>query len=420
MTNLLDRMKKLGSEANILRDFKTLGATGAGSSAIDLGTAALKNYLNKITPQDTPIGELFFDTTLGDIKKAIPKAHIVNIPSFPRTSSEYASMLFGDEPSIQRSIAELVSSPPAYLSSVPQGRSIMPDEIAEVYEDLSTSLKQELTGMTPPDKYDVLPDKLKGIPALGDDAIEMLTKGKMRSFTDLKFTPEFDKAFYKYLDLEKLTDVVTVPRNNLHSIAHELGHAVGANEMGAAVGAKKIPLKIWEALSEPISTSLSGTSVLEKLRSFLPKERGFLREMLDSALTGNALPVLAMAPLVGSDTLRGMLKSVSPSETLDSGLDWIGDNPISTVGIAGAPFFINEAFTTAPGGEATYNFFNKLKSRAPDIAAHPYGSKVLSKLKNISPNKEVLKFLGHNVGLAAAGVSLPLALAAYEYLTNED
>lgn len=417
-------MKKLGflknaddRSADLIDDAKALGATGIGSMGVGTLSTALKNYINnEYIPQDSPIGEVFFDTSLDEIKKSNPQFKGMFVPSNPRSAKEIAPLVSSNP--VVKNLLELTLSPPAYTAHKMPGVDLSKgskDFLSGTYFD---NLKRELLGATPPDKYTELVSKGIIDPAnlLSEDAVKILMEEGVIAPNQLEFNQKSIDNIVKYLDIDNMTDLVVTPRNNLYSIAHELGHAQSDHAIEAVEGVGKTLSKGWKTIAGPLSSSLAGTSIYKKLTELLlPKERGFIHDTLRTALFGQSLPVALATPFVASKTLRDATKTILPFEPVEKAMDFVEENPISISALSAAPFFINEAYTSIPGAKMIRDFYTKVQAKDPEILSHIHGADVIKAMKTISPNMEMLKFLGHNMGLATVGASIPLALAAYNY-----
>lgn len=408
--------------ADLIDDAKALGATGAGSMVVGSGSTALKNYINnKYIPQNTAIGEVFFDLAGEDLAKEIPGFKGLFVPSNPRSSSDIAALVGKDKP-VLKSILEYMASPPAYMAHKKPGSPLSKASKDYIGGTYINNLKRELLGMTQPDKYTDLLSKNVISPAtlLSDEAVQLLAEEGIISPNKLTFSPEAIEDIYKHIDLDNVTDLIVTPRNNLYSMAHELGHAQSEHAI-EGVGKMGGPLsKAWRTISGPMSASLAGNPVYKKLTELLlPKEPGFLKDTLRTALFGQSLPVVLTTPFVASKSIRELTKALLPFEPVEGAMDFVEEHPVSVSALSAAPFFINEAYTSIPGAKMIRDFYTKIQQKDPKILSHVHGGDVLKSLKKVSPNMEMLKFLGHNMGLATVGASIPLALAAYKYYTQD-
>lgn len=373
---------------------KDLAIMGIGTTAGEIGQGISRvgwNLHNTSVPQSSPIGELFADYAQDKLRHH--SGNILHVPSAIRAADN--SSLFN-----------ILTSPiTAYVDSVPAGRKILPEELSSITEDLLKHLGAEYTGDVPPDKLTKL--RLSGGVSSVDDLI-------------------------KHLDMTNLKHYVSVPRNNIPAMAHEYGHIAGMNELEPEVGQpirnslKALGRKAWAVLAESAGSALPEIPGLDKAHraavsairgSSLPKP---ISESIITMLFGTSLPVLGTAALANFDTARNVAKAVSPFDSVDNAIDWIGENPGTSVGVASIPFLTHEMFTSAPGGKLVYDFFNDLPNKAGILAKHPYTDDVLKAVGKVSPNKEVLKFLAHNVGIVAGRAALPLGLIAANYLMNRN
>lgn len=373
---------------------KDLAILGLGSAAGEIGQGISRagwNFHNAATPQNSTIGELFADYAQDKLRHS--SGNVLYVPSSIRT------------PDGSSLLAMMTSPVTAYVDSVPAGRKILPSELSSITEDLLKHLGAEYTGDVPPDKLTKL--KLSGGVSSVDDLI-------------------------KHLDMANLKHYVSVPRNNVPAMAHEFGHIAGMNELEPVSGQpvrnalKAMGRKAWAVLAESSGSSLPEIPIAEDVhRAAVSAIRGTslpkpLSESLITMLFGSSLPVMGTAALANFETARNAAKAISPFDSVDNAIDWIGENPGTSVGVASIPFLTHEMFTSAPGGKLVYDFFNDLPDKAGILAKHPYTDDVLKAVGKVSPNKELLKFLTHNIGIVAGRAALPLGLIAANYLMNRN
>ena len=373
---------------------KDLAILGLGSAAGEVGQGIARlgwNLHNAHIPQNSAIGELFADYAIDKLKH--PNGNVMYIPSPIRAPES-------------NSIFQMLFSPvSAYVDSVPTGSKISKVDLDMVTDSLMTQLGMEHAGVVPSDK---LP-KLRQL-------------GGISSKEDL----------IKKLNMDDLRYVVSVPRNNIPAMAHEFGHVAGRNELEPLTdqpvrnALKAVGRKAWSLLGESSGSALAdipGVSDLYAAAKAGIRGAGMPKPVAETLITmlfGAPLPVMGAAAVSNSKTIRDVLKAVSPFDSVDNAIDWIGENPGTSVGVASIPFLTHEMFTSAPGGKLVYDFFNDLPNKAGVLAKHPYTDDVLKAVGKVSPNKELLKFLTHNIGIVAGRAALPLGLIAANYLMNRN
>lgn len=401
-------------------DTKTLaGVLGIGTS-LELLKTGLKNIINNNIPQDTPIGSLFADISAQELQKSHPGGSFLHLSSSPRTSPEIMKHFMGGaEPDqLSKIISNFGLSPEAYHGVVLPGNKTSVSDVNMMVDEVKDALRRELTGEAPPDILNRMSpqDFKEGL--LDTPTSKKIRSNSLKSLDDINFNTSAINKLKKHLDIEDVSDLIVTPRNNLYSLAHEFGHAVDVREAyKTPIGRKAF--NVLDYIGGPLTSSLNENKLLNKIREGIRSKSKVVGGLVDNSLFGMSIPMLATMPLL-SDTVRHTAKELTDSESLDNALDWIGENEGLVAGISASPMVLNEMFTNAPGGKLTYDFFNKLKNKSSDIMSHQYGAEVLSKLKNISPNKEVAKFLAHNGILTAGAAIMPLALAAYNYMAGED
>ncbi len=362
------------------------GLSAAGQSAARVGW----NFTNSMSSQNSPIGELFADYAANKLKH--PSGVISYLPQYPRAAPD------------QSLLSMLVYPNRSYIDSVPVGERIGPDDIQRISEDYIEQLGREIDGEVPPDKF--------------------------RKFRHMGLS-SLDDVF-ENVGVDKIKHHVVVPRNNMQSLAHEFGHIAGFNEVEPVEGQpirnmlKSIGRKGWSAIAESAGAAMPEIPVAKDIHAAAVNtirksiKNPIISDAIISLLFSAPLPALATGLAAASPNVRSAIKYVSPSETVDDAVDWIGENPGTSVSLATLPFLIHEGFTTAPGGKLTYDFFKDLPNKAGVLANHPYTDDVLKAVGKVSPNKEVLKFLGHNAMTLAGAAALPLGLIAANYLMNRN
>lgn len=375
---------------------------GTTASSILMGAGNVTNrLLNKYTPQDTPIGEIFADFAIDRIKQNsnIP-VDIAYVQKYPRVYSDAIPE------SMRTPLGDFVAD--AFLSNganVDKFIKERPEELGELIDEFRRAgtehLQNELNGAIPADKL----RKFNNV--VGD----VLNK---------EFTPSADINF-----------IVHAPRNNLATAAHEFGHIVNdtsayadsINDTSVLGKIRNAARSIWDNVG--VKSITESSLVPESIRNgIFDRVNSIKNPILRNAatmLTSTGMPTaltLATLPFTTSKTFRDAVGSLDSSGNTQEVMDWIGDNAVTVSALAAAPRLIEEAATTIPGYKLTVDFWNEFNKGANGaLKDHPLMREAAGLVGKKTPWLEGLKFIGRN-SLHFLPALAPVAVAAISSYMN--
>ena len=384
-------------------DAKGLLTASGVASALGTSSNLLSRFLNRQTPQNLPIGELFADFAIDSIKKSsdIPVS-VSYVQKYPRVGSDVIPEEL--KTNIGSFLQDIFTPSSAHTDIfIKEGLPGESEELLRIFRNTGLDhLKREATGIIPPDKL-------------------QKAGGSMEAVLTKEFSPNTNISF-----------IVKSPRNNISTAAHEFGHVINdSRAFSSSLNNNSILDKIrnaagylWQNLgvksvteSDLIPSSINNTiyNAANNIKSPLLKD---IVHYFSSASMPTPL-VLATLPLTSSKTVRDTIGSLDSSGKTQEIMDWIGDNATAISALATAPRLIDEMATTIPGYKLTVDFWKEFnKGNKGVLGNHPLLSKASDLIGKKTPWLEGLKFIGRN-SLHFIPALAPVAVSAISNYMNK-
>lgn len=391
-----DKDDSLGLAAKTL----TLGL-GPG---IEASSKYITNKINDAVRQDNNIGEVFGEFSRGLLNKDGAHFSPVFKPSVPRA---YGPLI---EKEILPSWYPFVAHYPASMTyadseeAAIKAKSLIVDEIA-------AQLKNELSG-------DAAATKLFG------SSPEEVRK-VLNELSNEDVAPYILKKFH----IDKYPVLVETPRNNLYSMAHELGHVDDLNKMEGLFrkadkvipGVKPLLYSSFDLFTGPSISFLTGRSqAASDWLMELGRTKPLLKESI-SATLGGTIPGYITGAIGASQTVRDAIRKLIPTQTTDDVMNFVEEHPAAVAASGFVPQLINEAYTSIPGYNITKKFYERLNDLDVDKLTPTLKAELghyASRVGKYIPELEATKFLGHNVLSNLTYAMAPITAAAIAYLNR--